>query len=187
MNLDIEDFEVAKKLKELFLLKSSGKLSIEHKIYQSHVATIFYENGLIVSAQYDYKKNLKAIFQLFVDEVRLNPYVFHFELQEIDQTDNEMELSYEELIQSIQSIFPLHFNAQGLRPPTDLKMILDPNLIDHAHSLDGLEFEIASLLTDEHEVLTIYNHSPLHEYETTLGLASLRKKGLLKVISENRS
>jgi hypothetical protein len=93
------------------------------------------------------------------------------------------EMSFEEIKLNAEKQFPEFLRAQKLRPPDNLKLIIDPEIILNKHEVSAEEFSVLSTLTEFSRVQEIYQFSKLLEFEVTNALVLLRKKRAIKVVN----
>jgi hypothetical protein len=78
-------------------------------------------------------------------------------------------------------VYEEHNDSKRLRPPGELRVLIDPEFIETGDKPDSLEFNILKTMSTFNKVADIYQNCDLFDFEITKGLVSLRKKGAIKV------
>lgn len=154
------------------LVKSSGQL----------FGVIYQNEGLIVDADAQGLKGKKALFRLIFTDVETTDYLKYVVEPEILKEDNLVfKISNDELKKEASKNFQEYLAAKKLRPPANLKLVIDPEIIVNSEKITPEEFDVLALLSEWCLVSDIYKHSKLLEYEITNALVNLRKKKAIKV------
>ncbi len=183
----ITEFDIFLKLKELEAEGFTGILKIYHKLEERELGSLFIQAGFIKSSEYQNKSGEVGLMQIFIDQMRLTPMIFHQEPMIETFKNHEMSLSISKLHSLIERQLENHLKWQTLRPPSHIKILLDREFLSKDKEMGYLEYQLAAVLVDYHLVEEIYHYSPLHEYETSLTLSVMRKKGFLKVMAEEQA
>jgi hypothetical protein len=162
----------------------SGRINILMKANNQLVGVIFQYEGKIIGANAGHQKGKKALFYLIFNDVNVDDlYKLVVEPEVIGPSCFMFELSFSEIKSLAEKQYPEFLRAQKLKPPSHLRLIVNPEIIYSRDEITPEEFTILSVLVDVSRVDEVYQSSNLLEFEVTNALVSLRKKRAIKVLN----
>lgn len=159
----------------------TGRINIVLKSNRQYFGAITQKDGLIVDAQFKKLHGKKALFSLLIEDLSSDTYQYIVEPELVEEKDCTMSLSLKELKKQGAHIYQQFQASQKLKPPGDLRLMINSGFIVDGPSVTADEFQVLATLTEFSRVSDVYKHSSLLDYETTNSLVSLRKKGALRV------
>ncbi len=169
-------------LKEQTSFGFTGKINILLKENSQFLGVIYQDAGLIVGAEAKELKGKKALLKLIFDDVESHDiYKFIVEPELIDPNHSYMKVTLDEIKKEAQAHFQDYISAKKLRPDPNLKLVINPEIIESEVEITPREFDVLSVITEWCKVSDIYKYSQLMDFEVTNALISLRKKRAIKV------
>jgi len=160
----------------------TGRINILKEEDRRFLGVILLLNGKIVSAQFAKKTGAKALFSLVVCDLEdLQNFRLVVEPEIVDDSDVEFTITAKDLKSKAQKIYQEHNDSKRLRPPMNLRVLIDPGFVAGGEKPDSSEFLILKTMTTYNKISDIYANSDLFDFEITKALVSLRKKGAIKV------
>lgn len=160
----------------------TGKINVLVKSTGQFLGVIYQSEGDIVSAQAGNVTGRKALFKMVLLDVDSDDYLKFIVEPEILKDENfQIKISFEELKSESQKKFHSYLEAKKLKPPANLKLVIDPEIVVNNTQVSAEEFDVLALLSEWCLVSDIYKYSKLLEFEVTNALVSLRKKKAIKV------
>jgi hypothetical protein len=160
----------------------TGKINILSKDNGQFLGVIYLKDGLIVGSQLKDLKGKKALLKMIFDDVEANEnFRFIVEPEIIAPEMMSVKITFEEIKQEAQTHFQQYVSAKKLRPPSHLKLVIDPEIIVSKDDITSQEFDVLSVISEWCNVVDIYKYSKLMDFEVTHALVSLRKKRAIKV------
>ena len=154
------------------LVKSNGQL----------FGVIYQNEGTIVDAESQSLNGLRALYKMIFTDVESQDFLKFIVEPEILKSENlQLNISLDELKSDASKKFQEYIAAKKLRPPANLKLVIDPEIIVNTNQVSPEEYDILSLLTEWSKVSDIYKYSNLLEYEITNALVALRRKKAIRV------
>jgi hypothetical protein len=162
----------------------SGRINVLLKSNNQLLGVVFQYEGKVIGALAGQQKGKKALFYLIFHDVdSIDKYRLVVEPEIIGPSSFMFEMSFEEIKLNAEKQFPEFLKAQKLRPPDNLKLIIDPEVILNNQEVSADEFSVLSTLTEFSLVRDVYQFSKLLEFEVTNALVLLRKKRAIKVVN----
>jgi len=168
-------------IEEQTIFGFTGRINILHRTSGQFLGLILIADGEIVDCSYSGLKTDKALYLALFDDMEHTPLKFIVEPEVVLDSQKEFRLSFEDFKGNSQRLYQKHRESKSLKPPLDLKLILDGDFISRGKEISGEEFSVMSVLTEYSRVSDIYSKSDLYDFEVTQALVSLRKKGAIKV------
>lgn len=168
-------------LEEQAVFGFTGRINIvlqENRQYQGMIAQ---KEGLLIDARYKELRGRKALFAALIDDLQDVKLKFIVEPELIEDSEISLSLNISRLKKEFKEKYDLFLAAQKLRPPDELRLLIDADFITKGPAVGGDEFTVLCMLTEYNKVGDIFEKTPLLDYEITGALVSLRKKGALKV------
>jgi hypothetical protein len=171
-------------LKEQATISFTGRINILDNESGQFLGVILIRDGAIVNCHYEKSTGRRILYKLVHDDIISN-YSFKYlvEPEIISDEQTGFDIQYSEFYKLITSYISNVSESSKLRPPDELKLMVNSSLFEEDKNLDAGEFELICAIIDHSKVKDIYRECYLYEHEITHALVSLRKKGLLKVIS----
>lgn len=168
-------------LEEQSVFGFTGKINLIKSQNRQFLGEVTQKDGLIVDAHYNGLSGKKALYTALINDVELGEMSFVVEPELIEETQVIFEISVNELKQQAREKFEHYQRSRKLRPPDEIRLLVDPDFIIEGAEISGEEFEVLAGLSEYNKVGDIYKNVNLLEYEVTNALVSLRMKKALKV------
>lgn len=160
----------------------TGRINVLKEEDRQFLGVILLLNGKIVSSQFARKTGLKALYSLVICDLEdLENFRLVVEPEIVDDADVDFSLSLKDLRSQAKKVYEEHNDSKRLRPPGDLRVLINPGFIENGDKPDSLEFNILKTMSTFNKITDIYQNCDLFDFEITKGLVSLRKKGAIKV------
>lgn len=172
-------------LEEQSLLGFTGKINILLRGNKKNIGEIVLSNGEVIHATFQNKNGFKSLVALFLEDLSVASdqklqYVVEPEI--VDGTERTLHFPFAVLRKKIEETISNTKASEALKPPMDIKLLINENFIYTGEEVTVNEFKLLKLLTVYNEVGVLYKNSDLLDYELTEALVSLRKKGALRVV-----
>ncbi|MGB0454899.1 MAG: hypothetical protein ACPGJV_14410 [Bacteriovoracaceae bacterium] len=169
-------------LKNLCAINFTGKVNVQLKPRNQHIATIYVLDGNIVNCKYQKLSGYVALTSLILFEQEGDPELSVVSEPEI-VSEKEVFFSegFEDLVKRLQVSIEEHIKLRKYKPPEDVKVGIRNSFVELGPDLGFKEFEVLCSLTKYNNVKDIYRNLDLEETEVTLSLVKLRKKNALYV------
>lgn len=170
------------KIQEQLVFNFTGRINILDLDSGQYLGVVLLRQGALVGSSYGDFKADRAIFRIFIDEMK-GPRRFQFviEPEVIEKWDLQMEISKEEVEPWLRKYIEEYLSAEKLRPPNNLNLSVNPDIILSSKDISLNEFRLLCLVTKHDTVTEIYKRAPFLDDEITLMLVRLRRKGALLV------
>lgn len=166
----------------------SGRINILLKENDQLFGVIFQYEGKIIGAISGNQRGRKILFSLIFHDVdSIDKYKLVVEPEIIGPSSFMFDLSYDEVKAAAEKKIPEFLRAKKLRPPANLKLLINPEIIYNETEITPEEFSVLETLTEYSGVNEVYQASKLLEYEVTNALVSLRKKMAIKVFNNREN
>ncbi|PIK14274.1 hypothetical protein [Halobacteriovorax sp. JY17] len=162
----------------------TGRLNILNRTSGQYLGIVLIADGLIVDCKYSGLKGEKALYLALFDDMDHTPLKFIVEPELVPEEHRNFSLSFEDFKNNSQSLYIKHRESKALKPPLDLKLILNGDFVSIGADVSASEFKLMNVLTEYSLVADIYNNCDLYDFEVTAALVSLRKKKAIKVIDK---
>jgi hypothetical protein len=145
---------------------------------------ILVHNGDIAGCNYNGASGKKALLNLaYEDFAEIVKFSYVVEPEVISQDKIQFEFGLNDFEQTFREVFEKIKSTKKLKPPSNKRLLINPDFVCRGEKISATEFDILCIISDFGKVSDIYRNSSLLDFEITLGLVSLRKKGALKVVS----
>ncbi len=132
-------------------------------------------------------KGIRGLLKFLLQGDSLKDFSFVME----PEIFNEKIKNIEESLKEIKDLFTQaqiqHLQYKAERPPDHLFLKIKPAFVSGKEEILPPEFDLLCILSDSSMVKEIYQQSPYFEFEVTKTLISLRKKGALVVLQQEKS
>lgn len=163
----------------------TGKLNILSNFNRQYLGHILFLKGQIVDALFQAYKGEKALYHLFIQEFSLQSFEYVVEPEVVEESLIALVFGHQELKEKMADALKQYQQSLKLRPPENVKIVIDPDFIEDSLPVTAAEFEVLCTLTEWHSTYDIYQHCPLLDHEITMALVGLRKKSALKIVAKN--
>ena len=161
----------------------TGKVNILASFNRQFLGHILFKNGEVIQVIFNNHKGLKAFYQLMIQEYSLQSFNYVVEPEIVDEKDRQIHYPFAVIKNRMSDILRLHKESLRLRPPENVKILIDAEFIDDTLPVTPEEFSVLETLTEWNNAYDIYQNCDLLDHEITLALVSLRKKGALKILA----
>jgi hypothetical protein len=159
----------------------TGRINIILKSNRQYVGMVAQKEGVIVDAAFRSLQGRKALFAALIEDISAADLAFVVEPEVIEDSEVSLSLSVAKLKKEFSSRYEEFLAAQKLRPPNELRLVINSEFISSGASIGNDEFTLLCTLTEYNRVGDLYEHTPMLDYEITGALVTLRKKGALRV------
>jgi hypothetical protein len=179
----LESLQIFQVLDEQTLVGFTGKVNVLSKLNRQYLGHLLLKNGDVVQAFYKTVTGIKAFFNIVVADYELEPISYVVEPETVEENQRGIHFPYSVLKNRTQEVIEKYLATVKLRPDSNLKLLVKADFLSQSGEVTPEEFEVLSTLSDWNLVRDIYQNCNLVDYEVTLALVGLRKKGALKVIA----
>ena len=173
-------------IEEQLAVQFTGKVNILATFNRQFLGHIIFKNGEIIQVVFNGHSGLKAFYRLLIQEHSLQSFDYVVEPELVDDKERQIHYPYSVLKAKISGVVKAHQDSLKLRPPENIRILIDSKFISENTPVSCDEFDVLSSLTEWNNPYEIYQHCALMDHEITLALVSLRKKGALKILAPRR-
>ncbi len=173
-----------KTLSDQVVLNFTGKINVLDKDNRKFLGRVALLDGLIVNSSYKGRIGRSTLYNIVIEDLEDERLTFVVEPEIVTLSEAIFELTFDELQKSAKIIYQQYKDALKKIPPPQLRLLINPDFVARGPSVSFWEFETLTVISDFNKVSDIFLESPLAEYQTSLALVTLRKKGALKVIGQ---
>jgi hypothetical protein len=175
--------ELVKLIEDQAFFGFSGKTNILLKENGQYVGAIHQKDGVLVHAKLGNIEGKKALLSIISNEMENTalykfspePEIFNDEFQTFSYTFNEF-------VSFMNKFLSQYYQAKKLMPPTQLVLEVKQEFLKTPGSgITPEEFELLYAIAGSKNVGEIYKKSSLCDFEITMGLVALKKKGAIQV------
>lgn len=172
-------FEV---LDEQVVVAFTGRINVLDQSSREFLGAVYLKNGEVIETKYAGASGEKSFYRLVTHD--FNPtYNYRYIVEpELVSEIRKIHYPYSVLKRRASKIVEELQKSISLRPPNNLKLIINSEILTNDTKITETEFRLLSTISDYSEVEKIYENSSLLDFEITNSLVSLRKKRALKVI-----
>jgi len=170
-------------IKEQVTFGFTGKINILTKESSQYLGAVYMLDGHIVNCVYKDQSGQRVLYKVVYDDLEEKEDLkFIAEPEIVGEADILFQLSFNEFKTQAEDEYKNYKDSQRLRPPDDLKLLINADFLLEGENISLSEFDILSLISDYNKVSDIYENSSFSDGDITSMLVSLRKKNALKVI-----
>ena len=169
------------KVEEQSSIGFTGKLNILDKKNHQFMGEILFKEGEIIGCHYDRFKGTQGLLYLIISDV-VSEYDFYFVVEPEMVSEAGRIINFDYIKERASNIVRQFYASNRLRPPEDIRLLVQKNFLRSGKNIDFQEFQILCAITDCATVQEIYKAVEFHEYEITNALVSLRQKEAIKVV-----
>jgi hypothetical protein len=170
-------------LEEQVAANFTGKINILATFNHQYLGHILFKNGELLQVFFQGQQGLKAFYQIIIREFSLPSFDYVVEPEIVEEKERQIHYPFAVLKNKMADILKMHRESLKLRPPENVRILLDADFLDDTLPVSSEEFEVMKTLTEWNTPLDVYQHCSLLDYEVTQALVSLRKKGALKILA----
>lgn len=175
--------DLIKLLSENFSFLFSGRVNILSKVSKQYLGAIIQSDGKIVNAKYLNLSGRKALASILMELKTSKDFSFVSEPEVVTPCDHIFEMTENQFLKFKNDYFEQFEELNKLRPRNDLRIDINPQNFNFLIGINKSEFDVLCDIIDHGVVEKIYYNSDLLDFDITTALISLRKKGLLRVLS----
>ncbi|MCT4642395.1 MAG: hypothetical protein N4A33_08870 [Bacteriovoracaceae bacterium] len=169
-------------LEEQHFLGFTGKVNLLDEEQGQYIASIFIESGSVVNAKLNKLEGIDAFLRIFEAEFNDQALKYIVEPEMIDTLERKIHFPLATLKRKVKKHIELIKNSQNLKPPMNLKILIDAKEALNFVNFTYKEFDILKLICDYNKVEDIYKNTVLSEDELTSILVRLRRDKIIKVV-----
>lgn len=170
-------------IEEQRAVQFTGKVNILATFNRQFLGHIIFKNGEVIQVIFNGLKGLKAFYHLIIQEYSLQSFDYVVEPELVDEKERQIHYPFAVIRNKLSDVIKQHKESLKLRPPDNIKIIIDAEFLEDSLPVDPKEFEVLSTLTEWNNPYELYQNCDLLDHEITLALVSLRKKGALKILA----
>lgn len=170
-------------LEEQIAMMFTGKVNILASFNRQYLGHILLRNGEIFHVIFNQHRGLKGFYQLLIQEQALQSFDYVVEPEIVSENERQIHYPFGVIKNRLDEILKLHQAALKLRPPENVKILIDSGIMHNSAAISAQEYEVLQVLTEWNDPYDIYQNCQLLDHEITMALVSLRKKGGLKIIA----
>jgi hypothetical protein len=180
------DSKVLGVVEEQIAVQFTGKVNILATFNRQFLGHILFKNGEIIQVLFGPHAGLKAFYRLLIQEHALQSFDYIVEPELVEERQRQIHYPYTVLKNKIAGIMKAYQDSLKLKPPENVKILIDAAFIASSLPVSTEEFEVLITLTEWNNPYDIYQHCYLMDHEITVALVSLRKKGALRILAPRR-
>ena len=171
---------------EQLAVEFTGKVNILSSFNHQFLGHILFIGGDVIQVIFLKQRGIRAFYELFIQEYALQSFDYVVEPELVDEKERRIHYPYSTLKQHLGEVLKRHREAVKLKPPNNIKIIIDADFLDDTLPVTAREFDVLRTLADWNTPSDLYQNCNLMEHEVTHALVSLRKKVALKVLATRK-
>lgn len=164
-------------------VRFTGKVNVLAAFNRQFLGHIIFKDGEVIQVTFSGHQGLKAFYQLIIQEYSLQSFDYVIEPELVDEKERQIHYPFAVIKNKMADVLKQYRESLKLRPPENVKIIIDSEFIEDSLPVSPQEFEVLETLTEWNSPFEIYQNCQLMDHEITWALVSLRKKGALKIIA----
>ena len=161
----------------------TGKVNILAAFNRQFLGHILFKNGDVIQVTFNKNQGLKAFYQLIIQEYSLQSFDYVVEPEVVEEKERQIHYPFVVIKNKMADVLKLYRESLKLRPPENVKILIDSGFIEGSSAVTPQEFEVLETLSDWNSPFEIYQNCSLLDHEITWALVTLRKKGALKILA----
>lgn len=174
-------------VEEQMAVRFTGKVNVLSTFNRQFLGHILFKDGDIIQVTFDGKKGIKSFYHLIIQELSLKSFDYVVEPELVEEKERQIHYPFSVIKNKLGEVLKLYRESLKLRPPENVKILIDAEFIEDTLPVTPEEFEVLKTLSDYNNASEIYEHCELLEHEITLALVGLRKKGALKILASKET
>ncbi|MBC75768.1 MAG: hypothetical protein CME64_07115 [Halobacteriovoraceae bacterium] len=171
-------------LEEQVSVGFTGRVNVLEPNSKMLLGSVELYEGEVWTSTYKGIKGLKAFYNLCIDSFRDDNDFYYVVEPEILNSSRTIHYPFTVLRRKTAQVVEDFKKNQGLRPPGNVKLLINPDFIKSGKEVEGDEFDLLCCISDYNKVDDIYKNCDLLDYQITNSLVSLRKKNALTVVKK---
>lgn len=177
------DLKIMSVIEEQMAVQFTGKVNVLASFNRQYLGHVLFKSGDVIQVVFQNHKGLKALYQLIIQEYSLQSFNYVVEPEVVDEKERQIHYPFAVIRNRLGDVLKQYQLSLKLRPPENIKIIVDVEFLDDTLPVTPQEFEVLSTLTEWNKPYDVYQHCGLLDHEITMALVSLRKKGALKILA----
>ncbi|MFZ4712858.1 MAG: hypothetical protein ACOYL6_04050 [Bacteriovoracaceae bacterium] len=169
-------------IEEQVVVEFSGKINLLLRESRQLLGSIILNEGEIFRVDYKGNSGMKALFSLYLDDLKDNYLSIVVEPEIIENVNRNLHYPFKTIMMKLSEFMHEYEKNKSLRPPDGIKLLAVADFLASGGGINEKEFQVLATISDYNKIEEIYRYCPLMEYEITQSLITLRQKGALKVI-----
>ena len=161
------DLKIVHAIEEQISVQFTGKVNILSQFNRQYMGHLLFKNGEILQVIFQGHKGLKAFYQLVIQEYSLNSFAYIVEPEVVEDNERHIHYPYAVLKSKMAEVMKLYRESIKMRPPENVKIIIDSEFIGDSIPVTPNEFEVLVTLTEWNTPYDIYQQCPLLDHEIT--------------------
>jgi hypothetical protein len=180
----MEEFElrILETMDEQHSVRFTGRVNVLSKMNRQYLGHVLFKDGEVVQTILTPLQGFKALTQILIQEYRLQSFNYIVEPEIVGDSEKQIHYAYSFLKRKLGETLKLYRESLKLRPPENVRILVQPEFIFSAYTVTPQEFDVLSVLTEYNHAQDVYQHCELLDHEITMALVSLRMKKALKVL-----
>ena len=177
------DSKLMNVIDEQMAVQFTGKVNILATFNRQFLGHVLFKNGEVIQVTFEGFQGMKAFYQLIIQEYSLQSFDYVVEPELVDEKQRQIHYPFAVIKNKMQDVIRLYKESLKLRPPENVKILVDSEFMDDSLPVTPQEFDVLLTLTEWNSPFEVYKNCQLLDHEITLALVSLRKKGALKILA----
>lgn len=177
------DSKLMNVIDEQMAVQFTGKVNILATFNRQFLGHVLFKNGEVIQVTFEGFQGMKAFYQLIIQEYSLQSFDYVVEPELVDEKQRQIHYPFAVIKNKMQDVIRLYKESLKLRPPENVKILVDSEFMDDSLPVTPQEFDVLLTLTEWNSPFDVYKNCQLLDHEITLALVSLRKKGALKILA----
>ncbi len=169
-------------LEEQSFLNFTGKVNVLEAQKGMLLGSIYVREGYTINCTYHKYEGMEALESLFFLEFEGASLKIIPEPEMIADIQRKIHYPFTTLKKKIEAVVQVGAADKKDAPPLNVKLAINPEVLDNGQSLTSDEFDALKTLCDYNKVEDIYRECSLTKHRVTSALVKLRKKKAIKVI-----
>ena len=160
----------------------TGRINVLNRSNKQYLGQVLLLEGSLLHIEFQKLKGEKAFYTIYLKEHENALFSYVVEPELVDGIERSVHFPYSSLKQRLQKIVEDYEIGKQQKPPENLKILINPAFIKEGEQVTHQEYDLLATISDYSLISDIYKNANLLDYEVTMSLVSLRKKGAFKVI-----
>lgn len=174
-------------IEEQVAVQFTGKVNILSTFNRQFLGHILFKQGDVIQVTFNGQKSLKAFYQLIIQEYSLKAFDYVVEPELVEEKERQIHYPFSVIKNKLSDVLKLYRESLKLRPPDNVKIIIDAEFIEDSLPVTPEEFDVLKALSEWSNPSEVYQNCDLLDHEITMSLVSLRKKGALKILAPQKN
>lgn len=159
----------------------TGRINIQDNLKGQYIGEILFKEGQFSKVLFHQAKGFRALLAAVVMDQEKN-YKIIVE-PELVEGGFLFEGKSEDILKKLKKSVADYNSLKHLRPFEMTKLAISSHFFEKENlEISVFEFDLLCIISDYNRVFDIYEKANIFDFEVTINLIKLRKKGILKVI-----